>query len=156
MELAKPDEREVVFFIADISGYTRFILSNEKAQSHSLVIVRDLMNTILQEVKMPFQLLRLEGDAAFLYIDKADPQVRWDFVGPALLDKLIQFFRVFAQIAELSVHRILLLQCLCQCRKTETEDDRPQRHRTFLRYQQHAGIDRQGCHHRAPPAKKFS
>lgn len=110
MVTPKADEREVIFFIVDISGYTRFILSNEKDLSHSMVIVRDLINTILQEVKSPIQLLRLEGDAAFLYIDKSDPYLRWELVRPSLLDRLVSFFRGFSnKIDELSLHKI----CTC-------------------------------------------
>lgn len=117
MVLSKADEREVIFFIADISGYTRFIISNDKDLSHSLVIVRDLINTILQEVKSPFQLLRLEGDAAFLYIDKADVNLRWDLIRSTLIDKLVNFFRVFSnKISELSLHKI----CTCNaCNNVE-------------------------------------
>lgn len=110
MVQTKTDERNVIFFIADISGYTKFILTNEKDLAHSQVIIRDLINTIIQEVKAPIQLLRLEGDAIFLYIDKDEPSLRWEFVQPKLLEKLITIFRVFSQkIQELSVHKI----CTC-------------------------------------------
>ena len=44
-------EKEVVFFIADISGYTRFIVTNEKEMVHSQIIVRDLISTIISEIK---------------------------------------------------------------------------------------------------------
>jgi hypothetical protein len=46
-------EKEVVFFITDISGYTRFIVTNEKEMVHSQVIIRDLINTIISEIKAP-------------------------------------------------------------------------------------------------------
>ena len=59
-------EKEVVFFIADISGYTRFIVANEKEMVHSQIIVRDLINTIISEIKAPMQVIRLEGDAIFM------------------------------------------------------------------------------------------
>ena len=103
-------EKDVIFFIADISGYTRFIVSNEKEMVHSQIIIRDLINTIISEIKAPMQLIRLEGDAIFLYVDKGDPLVRWELVQPTLLDILITFFRVFSnKITELTLHKI----CTC-------------------------------------------
>ena len=38
-------EREAVFFIADISGYTKFIFANEKEISHSQMVIRELITT---------------------------------------------------------------------------------------------------------------
>ena len=103
-------ERDVIFFIADISGYTRFIVSNEKEMVHSQIIIRDLINSIISEIKAPMQLIRLEGDAIFLYVDKGDPLVRWELVQTTLLETLITFFRVFSnKIAELTLHKI------CSC-----------------------------------------
>lgn len=111
-------ERNVIFFIADISGYTKFIISNEKDLAHSQVIIRDLINTIIQEIKAPLQLLRIEGDAVFLYVDKDDPAVRGELVQPTLLDKLIGIFRVFSnKISELSVHKI------CNCNACNNVDN---------------------------------
>lgn len=103
-------EKDVIFFIADISGYTRFIVSNEKEMVHSQIIVRDLINTIIQEIKAPMQVIRLEGDAIFLYVDKGDPLVRWELVQATLLETLITFFRVFShKISEFTIHKI------CNC-----------------------------------------
>jgi len=103
-------EKDVIFFIADISGYTRFIVSNEKEMVHSQIIIRDLINTIISEIKAPMQVIRLEGDAIFLYVDKGDPLVRWELVQATLLETLITFFRVFSnKIAELTLHKV------CNC-----------------------------------------
>jgi arsenite methyltransferase len=110
-------EKDVVFFIADISGYTRFIVSNEKEMVHSQIIVRDLINTIISEIKAPMQVIRLEGDAIFLYVDKGDPLVRWELVRATLLDTLITLFRVFSnKISELTIHKI------CNCNACNNVD----------------------------------
>ena len=66
-------ERQVVFVIADISGYTRFIVSNEKSLAHSQIIIRELISTLIEEIKLPLSLIRIEGDAIFLYALKDDP-----------------------------------------------------------------------------------
>ena len=110
-------EKEVIFFITDISGYTRFIVANEKEMVHSQIIVRDLINTIISEIKAPMQVIRLEGDAIFLYVDKGDPLVRWELVQVTLLEILITFFRVFSnKIAELTLHKI------CNCNACNNVD----------------------------------
>jgi protein-L-isoaspartate O-methyltransferase len=110
-------EKDVVFFIADISGYTRFIVSNEKEMVHSQIIVRDLINTIISQIKVPMQVIRLEGDAIFLYVDKGDPLVRWELVRATLLDTLITLFRVFSnKISELTIHKI------CNCNACSNVD----------------------------------
>ena len=110
-------EKDVIFFIADISGYTRYIVSNEKEMAHSQIIIRDLINTIISEIKAPMQVIRLEGDAIFLYVDKGDPLVRWELVRANLLETLITFFRVFSnKITELTLHKI----CSCNaCNNVE-------------------------------------
>ena len=110
-------EKEVIFFIADISGYTRFIVSNEKEMVHSQIIVRDLITTIISEIKAPMHVIRLEGDAIFLYVDKNDPLVRWELVQATLLETLITFFRVFSnKITELTLHKI------CNCNACNNVD----------------------------------
>ena len=117
MVQAQPAERDVILLIADISGYTRFIVSNEKEMVHSQIIVRDLINSIISEIKAPMQVIRLEGDAIFMYVDKGDPMVRWEIVRANLLETLITFFRVFSnKIAELTLHKI------CNCNACNNVD----------------------------------
>ncbi len=103
-------QREAIFFIADISGYTRFIFSNEKEVAHSQIIIRELITTLLEEVKLPLHLIRLEGDAVFLYALMDDPELPWSKVSKDLIFKLMSFFRVFAnKVSELTIHKI------CNC-----------------------------------------
>jgi len=103
-------ERKVIFFIADISGYTRFIFSNDKEVAHSQLIIRELITTLLDEVKLPLHLIRLEGDAVFLYALKDDPELSWKRLSRSLVVNLLNFFGVFAnKISELTVHKI----CTC-------------------------------------------
>lgn len=110
-------EREVIFFILDISGYTRFIFSNKKEVAHSQIIIRELITTLLDEVKLPLELIRLEGDAVFLYALKDDPQRPWSRTSRHLVFNLMAFFKVFAnKITELTIHKI----CNCTaCRNIE-------------------------------------
>jgi hypothetical protein len=103
-------ERQAVFVIADISGYTKFIFSNEKEIAHSQIIIRELITTLLGEVNLPLRLIRIEGDAIFLYAIKDDPEYSWDTASKNLVSSLLAFFRVFSnKLAELTIHKI------CSC-----------------------------------------
>ena len=110
-------EREVVFFIADMSGDTKFIFSNEKEISHSQMVIRELITTLVEEAHLPLQLVRIEGDAIFLYAIKDEPGQSWEIVSKDLLSNMLTFFRVFAnKISELIIHKI----CNCTaCRNIE-------------------------------------
>ena len=103
-------ERHAVFCIADMSGYTKFIFSNEKEISHSQMVIRELITTLLEEVNLPFRLVRIEGDAIFLYAVKDDPEMPWETVSRDLVTNMIAFFKAFSdKISELILHKI------CSC-----------------------------------------
>ena len=103
-------ERQTVFCIADMSGYTKFIFSNEKEISHSQMVIRELITTLVEEVKLPLRLLRIEGDALFLYAVKDEPDWPSETASRDLAANMIAFFRVFAdKLSELMLHKI------CNC-----------------------------------------
>ena len=103
-------ERHAVFFIADISGYTKFIFSNEKEISHSQMVIRELITSMLEEVSFPLQLIRIEGDAIFLYATKDDDGQSWEQVSEHLVSKVMALFRAFTyKLAELMIHKV------CSC-----------------------------------------
>jgi len=103
-------EREVVFMIADISGYTKFIISNEKALAHSQIIIRELVSTLIEEIKLPLNLIRIEGDAIFLYAFKDDPEQNWNRISKSLVFNVMRFIKAFSdKLAELTIHKI------CSC-----------------------------------------
>jgi len=97
-------EEKVVLLIADISGYTDFMLANEKSLEHSHLIIGELIKTMLAEVELPLTLAKLEGDAVFLYAIKDDR-------APADLGaRLLRFFHAFSnKVAELT------LSSFCKC-----------------------------------------
>lgn len=51
--------------IADISGYTQFLTSNEL--EHANGIIGDLLNAVIAAVQAPFSVSSIEGDAVFMY-----------------------------------------------------------------------------------------
>ena len=58
-------EHDVLLLIADISGYTDFMLSNKVSLAHSQDIITKLMKVIIKEVKIPLKISKFEGDAIF-------------------------------------------------------------------------------------------
>lgn len=103
-------EREAVFFIADISGYTKFIFANEKEVSHSQMVIREIITTLMDRVVVPLKLVRIEGDAIFLYVLKDDPEHPWEQVSKTLAYDVAGFFQVFShKLSELMIHKV------CNC-----------------------------------------
>lgn len=101
-------ERKVVLAITDISGYTKFMLSNRTSLAHSQSVITRLTSAIVDEVEIPLEISNLQGDAVFLYALKDGEGTPWEEFGKKEMgQKLIKFFKVFSdKIAELteSVH----------------------------------------------------
>lgn len=53
------------FVIADISGYTGFLTSNELAHAHG--IMAEFSSLLIEKLSAPFRFVELEGDAAFVF-----------------------------------------------------------------------------------------
>jgi hypothetical protein len=93
----------VVLIIADISGYTRFMVANSNELVHAQSVVGDLVATIIKQVEIPLEVAKLEGDAVFLWapID-ADPAA-WDRHRELISSRLLLFYATFARrVAELA------------------------------------------------------
>ncbi|MBF0558228.1 MAG: DUF2652 domain-containing protein [Nitrospirae bacterium] len=111
------DTRKVVLVIADISGYTRFMVTNKLEVLHSQVVISELIKTIIDQVEIPLEVSKLEGDAVFLYSVKDDSKTAWDDTRKAIGGKLIKFFDAFSsKIAELSATNL----CVCKACKNVT------------------------------------
>jgi len=103
-------EREAIFFIADISGHTTFIFANEKEVSHSLMVIREIITSLMNRVVTPLQLVRIEGDAIFLYVLKDAPEHPCGKVSKTLASDMAAFFQVFShELSELMIHKV------CNC-----------------------------------------
>lgn len=100
-----------ILILADISGYTRFMVANRMCLVHSQVIITELLDSIIRQVEIPLEIAKIEGDAVFLYAIKDDGQAEWQQVRRRIGDKLLTFFEAFAEkLAELSQSNI----CKCQ------------------------------------------
>jgi hypothetical protein len=88
-------ERPLVIILADISGYTRFMLENQMAAVHGQLCITSLIETMLHEVDIPLQLQEIEGDALFLYAAHPGDEAGWQDVLAQVRVKLPRFFQVF-------------------------------------------------------------
>jgi hypothetical protein len=92
----EPREQELVIILADISGYTKFMVENQLAAVHGQQCITFLLETIIREVDIPLHLQEIEGDAVFLYAVAGDGQL-WSEVFTQIRTKLVRFFEVFIE-----------------------------------------------------------
>ncbi|HYA14690.1 MAG TPA: DUF2652 domain-containing protein [Syntrophales bacterium] len=113
------DTRKVILVMADISGYTRFMMTNKLEVLHSQVIISELIKTIIDQVEIPIEVSKLEGDAIFLHAVKDDSDAAaWDNTRKAVGSKLLKFFDAFSnKISELSGTNM----CVCKACKNITQ-----------------------------------
>ena len=103
-----PLESEVLLLIADISGYTRFMLTNRTARVHAHGIVADLLGVVAREAPPPLAVNKFEGDAIFMVAPR--PETGWSDAGRALGARLTGFIDAFnRRITELASSNI------CDC-----------------------------------------
>jgi hypothetical protein len=86
-----------VIILADISGYTRFMLENQTSAVHGQMCITGLIETLLREVDIPLQLQEIEGDALFLYAVHPGHEAGWQDVLAQVRTKLPRFFRAFIE-----------------------------------------------------------
>jgi hypothetical protein len=87
----------VVLILADISGYTRFMLANQTSQVHGQMVITKLLEEIIREVEIPLEVKEIEGDAVFLYAIKPDDEAVWEEMRRLIGRKLVSFFEAFAR-----------------------------------------------------------
>lgn len=99
-------ELNVLLMIADISGYTKFMISNKQSLLHSQMIITELIKTIIKQVEIPFEVSKLEGDAIFMYAIKPGSQ-SWEVMSKTIGNKILQFLDIFSdKVKELSESNI--------------------------------------------------
>lgn len=109
--------KNVILIIADISGYTQFMITNKTSLIHSQVIITELIKTIINQVEIPLEVSKLEGDAVFTYAVKENGEQSWGDIEKKIGEKLITFSRVFSEkVFELSESNI------CDCNACNNVD----------------------------------
>lgn len=92
---SEPREQRVVLILADISGYTKFMVANQLAALHGQMVITTLIETILREVDIPLRLQEIEGDAIFLYAEHPGSDEGWRQALAQIRVKLGRFFDAF-------------------------------------------------------------
>ncbi len=91
----KADLRKALLIIADISGYTSFMISNKRDLEHSQTIITELLRSIIQQVEIPLEIAKLEGDAVFMYLPRNLDGSPSPLTKEQIGEKLLNFFKVF-------------------------------------------------------------
>ena len=86
---------QAVLMIADIGGYTRFMVDTRLAVEHSHEIITQLIRAIIAQIELPLQLAKLEGDAVFHYVKKSGYPESCNEAKKSIGAKLLRFFAVF-------------------------------------------------------------
>jgi len=97
------EQRQLVIILADISGYTRFMLENQTAAVHGQLIITGLIESILRQVDIPLTLQEIEGDAVFLYAAHPGSDAKWQVVLEEVSVKLGRFFEAFLAQAAIGI-----------------------------------------------------
>jgi class 3 adenylate cyclase len=93
----EPTEQQLVMILADISGYTKFMVENQLVAVHGQQCVTFLIETLLREVDIPLHLQAIEGDAIFLYAANTGDDHVWREMLIQIRTNLIRFFEVFIE-----------------------------------------------------------
>ncbi len=105
------EEKSVVLIIADISGYTRFMVEHKAELLHAQLAISELIQTIIRQVEIPLEVAKLEGDAVFMYAVKEGSEAAWATTRSKIGQKLLAFFQAFAdKIAEMMQTNV------CECK----------------------------------------
>lgn len=113
----EPHTERVVLILADISGYTRFMLANQEAMARGQNIITKLLEGIIREVEIPLEVKEIEGDAVFLYAVRPSDGAAWAETRELIGRKLVSFFEAFS--------RALLVAsefALCKCPSCQNID----------------------------------
>ena len=94
---AREATEPVLLVLADISGYTRHMTQHARSLAHAQVIVTELVESILREAELPFEIAKLEGDAVFLYCRMAGAPGEWAAARTLIGRKLLAFFERFRE-----------------------------------------------------------
>lgn len=95
--MTAPREQQLVIILADISGYTRFMLGTQTAAVHGQQCITFLIETLLREVDIPLKLQEIEGDAVFMYAAREGDEAAWQETLAQVRVKLRRFFTAFME-----------------------------------------------------------
>jgi hypothetical protein len=92
----EPKTERLLLILADISGYTSFMLASRLALVHGQQVITNLIESILREVEIPLEVKEIEGDAVFLYAVHPVDDAAWREICESVGRKILRFFEVFS------------------------------------------------------------
>jgi hypothetical protein len=110
----EPRNERLLLILADISGYTKFMLASQVALVHGQQVITALIEAILAEVAIPLEVKEIEGDAVFLYSVRPADDDAWQEVSAEVGRKLLRFFEVFSAVLVAESESTLCICAVCQ------------------------------------------
>ena len=110
----EPRTHHLLLILADISGYTEFMLANQLTLVHGQQLITNLIEAIIGEIEIPLELKEIEGDAVFLYAVHPGDDERWRQVCDEVARKLFRFFEAFTKSLVASAESTVCLCGTCQ------------------------------------------
>lgn len=107
-------EKRVVIVLADISGYTQFMVENQMSAVHGQQCITYLIETLIREIDIPLRLQEIEGDALFLYAEDPGSDAGWQQVLEQVPAKLLRFFDAFYEGAVLGMEATPCKCAICR------------------------------------------
>jgi len=107
-------EKRVVVVLADISGYTQFMIENQMSAVHGQQCITFLIETLIREIDIPLRLQEIEGDALFLYAEDPGSDDGWAHVLEQIPAKLLRFFDAFYEGAVLGMEATPCKCAICR------------------------------------------
>ncbi|WP_420405933.1 DUF2652 domain-containing protein [Nisaea sp.] len=103
---------DLVFFLPDISNYTRFMTGSRFSFDHAMTIVLALVDAMIEEATKTLEFSKLEGDAALFFVeaDRHAPEL----LGETAIAILSAFYRERAALKASNI---------CPCRACTHMDD---------------------------------
>ena len=109
----EPRTERLLLILADISGYTKFMLASQVALIHGQQVITALIEAILAEVAIPLEVKEIEGDAVFLYSVRPPDDEAWQEVSAEVGRKLLRFFEVFSAVLVAKSESTLCVCAVC-------------------------------------------
>ncbi len=89
------DSCPAVLMIADISGYTRFVRVHGVSIAHAQQIISELLESVMDVIKPPLRISKIEGDAVFFYAADSTNRLNQKQLTEAASAQVIDYFRAF-------------------------------------------------------------
>jgi len=107
-------QHQLIVILADISGYTRFMLENQTSAVHGQLCINSLIEAILKQVDIPLVLQEIEGDAVFLYARHPGTEAGWHAMAREVSSKLDGFFSAFIAANAVSIESTPCSCAICR------------------------------------------